>query len=741
MNDIKAKINFYSDVLLNSYSQIFFSKNKVLGAVLLFVSFFDYSAGLCGLLSIITGTILVMGMNMHRQSIRDGLYSFNNLLVGLGLGLTFNLSLLQLVLVVFASLLTSFFTFSLKGILGKYNLSYLSLPFLFAFWFTLLATSKFGALGLSIRGIYSHNEWYSIGGKSLVDAFLYLEQALPFPVIVYFKSLGAIFFQYNILSGILISIGLLFYSRIAFSLSVIGYLLAYLFYMIYGADITQLSYSYIGFNYILSAIAIGGYFYEPSRYSYLASILILPLVILITFGAEQILRPFSISVYSLPFNLVVLMFVYGLRYRTHRSKHLREVYIHQDTPEENLYLRTNEVTRMRAAGIHSIALPMTGVWTVSQGYNGKYTHKGEWQHGLDFIINDENGREYKGNGYLVEDYYCYGKNILAPADGYVVDIADGVPDNAIGNMDIIHNWGNSIVINHIPGLNTQISHLLQGSLLVKKGDYVKKGQVIAKAGNSGRSPYPHIHFQIQAATHVGAETLDYPLSNYITSFKSKSCYHAFGIPQEIQKVQNVIPTQLVANALKFNPGSRISYRLSFPNGKSKRYRNLKDEYTLEVHSDIYKNSYLECRECGSQAWFYNDGQIHFFNNFKGNKDSFLFYFMLAIYKVGLGFMEDVAITDNVPPHFTFKKGALLLQDFTAPFLLYFKSLYKFQYVDIDDSFSPTQIAIRSSVTNHSPLPTNDSYTFDVVIDTKGIKHITVNINGDIFEAECIKKQL
>lgn len=88
--------------------------------------------------------------------------------------------------------------------------------------------------------------------------------------------MGAIFFQYNLLAGILIAAGLLIYSRIAFTLSIFGFSLAWYFYEFIGADISVLGYSYIGFNYILTSIALGGFFIIPSRWSYLWLLWLLP---------------------------------------------------------------------------------------------------------------------------------------------------------------------------------------------------------------------------------------------------------------------------------------------------------------------------------------------------------------------------------------------------------------------------------------------------------------------------------
>lgn len=739
---MKYKINLsdLKSAVLNSYSQVFFSSSTLLASILLLVSFFDYTAGISGLLAVIVGILLAQAMDMDKASIRLGMYSFNNLLVGLGVGLYFQLSIILLVVVIFASVLTSFFTITLQGVLGKYKLPYLSLPFLFAIWISLMATVNFSALGLSVRGIYTQNEIYAVGGLQLLEFIKNLESGIPLVVLIYFKSLGAIFFQYNVLAGIFIAFGLLFYSRIIFSLSVFGFVTALVVYKIFGIDISQLSYSYIGFNYILTSIAIGGYFLLPNTYSYLVSLLILPMVILMSFGVDRVFQVFQLSIYSLPFNVLVIMFLYTLRFRMHRHTHLLEILVQQKTPEKNVYLQSNSVNRMRSAGIMSISLPFMGKWTVNQGYDGEYTHKDDWRHGLDFVLADGGSKEYRGDGFIVDDYYCYGKNIIAPADGYVVDIIEGIDDNIVGEMDLVHNWGNSIVIQHVYGLCSQMSHIKKGSIEVKKGDFVQKGQHLAKVGNSGRSPYPHLHFQIQSAPIVGAATLDYPLSNFIVYHKNESFYHAHGTPEQGQLMSNVVPTPIVANAFNFIPGQRLTFRVRYPFGRDKVYHHFDEEYTFEVKTDIYKNLYFECKKTGSRAWFSTDGQLFSFSNFDGDKNSLLFYFMLSLFKVELAYSKGIVVKDEIPTHFTFSGMRLFIQDFTAPFKRYLKSYFHLEYEHIDDELSPEKVLINSEITSAQGNKTLNNYRFDITIDVDGIQKIDVNMMSHYFQAVCTKQE-
>ena len=57
------------------------------------------------------------------------------------------------------------------------------------------------------------------------------------------------------------------------------------------------------------------------------------------------------------------------------------------------------------------------------------------------------------------------------------------------------NYGNLVTINHGGGLQTRYAHI--SKILVKKGDIVKKEDLIAYVGNTGRSTGPHLHYEIR----------------------------------------------------------------------------------------------------------------------------------------------------------------------------------------------------------------------------------------------------
>jgi urea transporter len=237
------------------------------------------------------------------------------------LGYNYQITLIIIVIAIFSGFLTLLITVTLQGVLGKYYLPYLSIPFVFGMWIVLGAGKLLTGAVDNQSGVYLLNKMFSLGGYPLVNLHQWWQGNITSGFLnSYFLSLGAIFFQFNVLAGFVIAVALLFYSRIAFVLSLIGYSVAYLAYSFLGMDMTLLGYSFIGYNFILGAIAIGGYFYIPSRQSFFWAVAITPFVALVVAGLFEFMNPLKLSIFSLPFNLVLLTFLYSFRFRKEAGK-------------------------------------------------------------------------------------------------------------------------------------------------------------------------------------------------------------------------------------------------------------------------------------------------------------------------------------------------------------------------------------------------------------------------------------
>lgn len=717
---------WFGEGLSNSYAQVFFSDNKGFGIALLVVTFIDVYVGLAGLLAASTALITAKSLGFYEANLRQGFYGFNALLLGIGLGIYFDPGLILFLLVFLSGILAVFISVTLEGVLGKYGLPFLSLPFILIFWMLRLASEQFETLGLSERGVYVLNELYTLGGNELIQFYEWVNQiGIPPSMKSYFLSLSAIFFQQTLLAGIVAAVGLLIYSRIAFTLSLLGFYIAYFFYLLLGVPFSEITFSYIGFNYILTAIALGGFFIIPSRNSYIQLILVIPLVVLISVSMQPVFGLIYLPVHSFPFNMATLIFLYGLKFRVDNRIGLSTIFWQQNSPEKNLYTFSNFIKRFGKNSPIPIYLPFFGEWTVTQGHNGEYTHKDNWRHAWDFEIKDEEGNTYKNEGDFPEDYYCFDKNILAPASGVVAEVIRDVEDNLIGTRNLEKNWGNTVVIKHGEFLYSKLSHLKKGSITLKPGDAVEKGQVIGKCGNSGNSPYPHLHFQLQSSPYIGSSTIDYPLSDVWKRLNGKEMLEASSNPQKDALVSQLIPKPELKKAFSFVVGDTLKFQTD------------KGVEIWEVRRDYSLNKYLECQTTGAKAFFKTDDLMLHFTHFKGKRKSLLYLFYLSAFKVSFGYTSGLRLQDSFPVHLIFHPKRIFLQDFVAPFFQYLKADYELEYPRASRGFSDKPLTLKGEIKKTAAGKLLERSRFEFRIDKGGLKSFSFQRGNFKTDAVCI----
>ena len=102
-----------------------------------------------------------------------------------------------------------------------------------------------------------------------------------------------------------------------------------------------------------------------------------------------------------------------------------------------------------------------------------------------------------GNKTL-KGYGIYDKDVVAPASGTVIEAYDEEDDIPPNSENFLSMEGNHIYIKmDATGTYLLLNHLKKGSVLVKAGDHVNEGEIIAKVGNSGSTSEPHLHIQHQ----------------------------------------------------------------------------------------------------------------------------------------------------------------------------------------------------------------------------------------------------
>ena len=152
---------------------------------------------------------------------------------------------------------------------------------------------------------------------------------------------------------------------------------------------------------------------------------------------------------------------------------------------------------------HHRRLDITGGMTTHFGITGNFM-----RYAHDFVVTDAQGKLFRNDGATPEDWYGYGAPVHATGDATVKELHDGMRDNRKGapppfdQAAIMQNLklflGNYVLLDHGNGEFSLFAHLKQGSVTVKPGQRVARGDVVGAMGMSGDAFLVHLHYQLQS---------------------------------------------------------------------------------------------------------------------------------------------------------------------------------------------------------------------------------------------------
>ena len=135
---------------------------------------------------------------------------------------------------------------------------------------------------------------------------------------------------------------------------------------------------------------------------------------------------------------------------------------------------------------------------------------------IDWVKVGDDHRTFTGDRLNNASYHAYGQDALAVGNGIVVAVKDGIPENIPGAtsravpITLETVGGNHVILDLGGGRYAFYAHLQPGSVRVKSGDRVRRGQVLGLVGNSGNSTEPHLHFHLSDGNSpLGSEGIPY----------------------------------------------------------------------------------------------------------------------------------------------------------------------------------------------------------------------------------------
>jgi hypothetical protein len=542
----------------HAYTVVLFAESRWLGLLLLIATMLSPIVGLSGLIGVLSVLLISRLTGFDVWDSKSGVLAFNSLLVCLAFGYYIPLNWMAQHTLLYLALLVliSASTFILYIILNWFLNQWMHIPSM-SLSFSLVAVTLW--LFLAHKGIFST----LLDHKVLLTNY---DPALPVYLKGYFHSMGSLLFMPYTVAGILVAIALFLSTRIGFILSLLGWSVSYILLSLFNIHIVD-GISYHGFNLILVFIAMGGIFLLPGLSAWIYALITAVVAFFITIVMPQLNPAYLPPVFALPFNLTVIFFVFALRLRLNNS----HPYINDwgiTTPEKSLEYYLTRLKRFSSIGIPQFNLPVYGEWLVTQGFHGSYTHKYEWAYAWDLEIQDNQGKRWLDKENSPNDYFSYGKPVMASADGTVVKVIDGIADNTIDTINTKDNWGNYISVSHGYGLFTLYAHLKQNSINVKPGDVIRKGDKIGLVGNSGRSPRPHIHFQVQMGMEAGSKTRKCHIVNYKVQTRPNNYeFIGSGIPQEGQFISSLASGVNLQELMKLQIGNTQKFDVLTASGK------------------------------------------------------------------------------------------------------------------------------------------------------------------------------
>jgi hypothetical protein len=173
-----------------------------------------------------------------------------------------------------------------------------------------------------------------------------------------------------------------------------------------------------------------------------------------------------------------------------------------------------------------------GPWLAGNGPNARSGHRRAListggtptiaqRFAIDWVKLNDSSTTFHGDRLRNENYYAEGNDALAVANGVVVAVKDSIPENVPGitsravPITLETVGGNHVILDIGGGYYAFYAHLRPGSIRVRVGDRVRRGQVVGLVGNSGNSTEPHLHFHVaDANSPLGSEGVPYRLDSF-----------------------------------------------------------------------------------------------------------------------------------------------------------------------------------------------------------------------------------
>ena len=296
----------FLDINLRSIGQVMFQNNPITGILFLIaIAWGSYAAGVpqvavAGVLAVIVSNLTAQWLHVDLESLHSGLCGFNGILVGLALATFLSAGPLLWVYVVLGATVSVVVMLATTNVAKPWG-SALTFPFVLTTWLLLLATYGFSGLAgtaLPSGNVVTAFQPYQASPLQLID----VAQGI-------FQSISQVFLKASAIAALVLLAGLAVSSLAAAAFALGGSILAVLTAHLFGAESDLITGGLLGFSPVLTAIALGTVFYQPSWRVVVYTAVATVFTVIAQSALNVALTPFAIPALTAPFVLVTWLFL------------------------------------------------------------------------------------------------------------------------------------------------------------------------------------------------------------------------------------------------------------------------------------------------------------------------------------------------------------------------------------------------------------------------------------------------
>ncbi len=299
----RVVVQGFGMALLRGIGQVMLQNNSYAGALfLLGVAWSAPLLALAMLLGTAVSTAVALVLAVPRAQVRDGLFGFNGALVGVALLVFLQPTALTWGCVIMAAALSSIAMAALTWLLSTWALPALTAPFVLVSWCFFLATAQLGRL--QPTGLLP---------AAMLPAAAAVEGVVNLSTVAdgLFNGVAQVFFQQNVVTGAVLTLGLLVSSWRAGVAALGGSMLGVLVAWGLGAAEPAIAAGIFGFNGVLVAVALGSGRFAPGWHAVAYVVLATVVAPLMTAAVTAAAQPFGLPGLTLPFVLVTWLFLWA----------------------------------------------------------------------------------------------------------------------------------------------------------------------------------------------------------------------------------------------------------------------------------------------------------------------------------------------------------------------------------------------------------------------------------------------